>query len=224
MTDWYHNDHLGTPLAMSDESGAVVAEWVRDPFGNVVSKTGTVDDNHMFPGQFWDEEAALAYNWNRWYSPEIGRYTQVDPLVAVGDVRVLAYSYAANNPNSFVDPDGLFSYNRPPPATKPLGGDALKMANCLEDCLGTSFVVTGGSECTPDGRHVPGGVRGSRHCTNQAFDVRKGGLDKTKTFCCAAKCGADGLIDEGTHWHFQKGGKKSGKPDACECKKAGVEL
>lgn len=27
----HHNDHLGTPLALSDESGVVVAEWVRDP-------------------------------------------------------------------------------------------------------------------------------------------------------------------------------------------------
>lgn len=116
MQAWYHNDHLGTPLALSDESGAVVAEWVRDPFGNVVSKTGTVEDNHMFPGQFWDEEAQLAYNWNRWYSPEIGRYTQVDrnltraALYGIGDMylagdakRLNAYGYANSNPLSNID-------------------------------------------------------------------------------------------------------------------------
>jgi len=80
MTNWYQYDHLGTPLALSNEVGEVVAEWVRDPFGTVIEKLGDVDDLNMFPGQFWDEDANLAYNWNRWYSPETGRYTQTDPM------------------------------------------------------------------------------------------------------------------------------------------------
>lgn len=47
-----------------------------------MSASSSVEDNHMFPGQFWDEDAQLAYNWNRWYSPDIGRYLQVDPKVS----------------------------------------------------------------------------------------------------------------------------------------------
>lgn len=76
---------MGTPLALSDEQGQVVAEWVRDPFGKLISKTGTVEDNHMFPGQFWDADANLAYNWNRWYAPEVGRYTQYVPQTDTAD-------------------------------------------------------------------------------------------------------------------------------------------
>src|SRR5947207_4422874 len=52
---------------------------------------------------------------------------------------------------------------RPPRSTlfpyttlfRSLHGPALDFANCMGRCLARYFVVTGGSECTPDGRHVP---------------------------------------------------------------------
>jgi hypothetical protein len=73
---------------------------------------------------------------------------------------------------------GGFIYNHPPPHTGLLGGDALAFANCMGKCLARYFVAIGGSECTPDGRHVPGGIQGSRHCTNQAVDIQPAGQDQ----------------------------------------------
>jgi hypothetical protein len=57
-----------------------------------------------------------------------------------------------------------------------------------------SIVVSGGSECQPDGQHVPGGAPGSKHCTNQAFDMWASGMDKKKVFCSAKKCGAKNIL------------------------------
>ena len=83
------------------------------------------------------------------------------------------------------------------------------MANSREKCMGRSFVVRGGSECTEDGRHIEGGVLGSKHRTDQAFDMRIWGMQQYRDtiFCCALKCGAKYVKDESKtkkpHWHFQ---------------------
>ncbi len=50
------------------------------PFGQPHSITGTLTENRRFPGQWFQLEAGLHYNWHRHYDPTIGRYTQADPL------------------------------------------------------------------------------------------------------------------------------------------------
>jgi hypothetical protein len=45
----------------------------------------------------------LYYNWNRWYSPVIGRYVQADPIGKPNNL----YSYSLNNPVLYVDTMGL---------------------------------------------------------------------------------------------------------------------
>ena len=44
----------------------------------------------------------LHYNWNKYYDPESGRYSQTDPIGFEG--RVNFYSYVENRPNSLIDP------------------------------------------------------------------------------------------------------------------------
>ena len=178
----------------------------------------------------------------RYYDQTSGRFLSEDPLEFSGDGPNF-YAYTLNNPVNYVDPMGTssqgppppptpgppgpaqlggFIYNHPPPQTGPLGGDALAFANCMGKCLARYFVVTGGSECTPDGRHVPGGVKGSRHCTNQAVDIRPAGQNQHDVFCCALNCGAQYIQNEGDHWHIQlTPGRNGGHgllPKPCDCK------
>jgi RHS repeat-associated protein len=229
-----NTDHLNSPRLITNAAGQAV--WRLDhgePFGDTPpdenpSGLGAFEFPMRFPGQYFDKETNVAYNYNRDYDPAIGRYVEADPLITRGDTRFVteAYSYAADNSLTYIDPYGLWTYNGPPSKTGRLAGEALALANCLEDCLGRPFVVTGGSECEPDGRHTPDSTApNSRHCTNQAIDIRPTG-NKTKAFCCAKKCGAVGLGVEGnpTHWHFQTDGNHYGAPDPCECKKVGVDL
>jgi len=104
---YYHNDHLGTPIVMTDSSGTTV--WLGEfkPFGEPVSVTGTFTNNLRFPGQYYEEETDLHYNYYRDYNSVLGRYVQADPIGLQAGVNL--FVYALDNPNRYVDFKGLKS-------------------------------------------------------------------------------------------------------------------
>jgi RHS repeat-associated protein len=124
-----HNDHLGAPLAMTDETGAVVWRATYDPFGRATVTVNAVALNVRFPGQYFDAESGLHYNYFRYYDPETGRFITTDPRGTlinysaperqVAERQGIAlpsnptsayinhiYNYVDNNPVMSVDPTG----------------------------------------------------------------------------------------------------------------------
>jgi RHS repeat-associated protein len=59
----------------------------------------------ILPGQYYDEETGLHYNWNRYYDPSTGRYITPDPIGLAGGLNL--FSYVQNNPINRIDPRGL---------------------------------------------------------------------------------------------------------------------
>ena len=104
-TYYFHNDHLGTPQVVTDDSQNVVWQGEYDPFGKATETVATVEQNLRFPGQYLDRETGLHYNYFRTYDPATGRYTQSDPIGLGGGVST--YGYVHQNPLRGIDPLGL---------------------------------------------------------------------------------------------------------------------
>jgi RHS repeat-associated protein len=110
---FYQNDHLGTPQKLTAVNGAVVWSAKYSSFGEAdVGPSSTVTNNLRFPGQYFDDETGLHYNYNRYYDPETGRYLRSDPIGIKGGINLFAYSF--NNPLTNVDIYGLSSEDIPP--------------------------------------------------------------------------------------------------------------
>jgi RHS repeat-associated protein len=108
-TYWISTDHLDRPVLMTDSARAIVWRAEYRPFGEVISLAGpaATDANlgtQRFPGQWFQLETGLAYNWHRHYDASLGRYTQVDPIGLAGGVSV--YGYAKHSPTGWIDRDG----------------------------------------------------------------------------------------------------------------------
>ena len=103
---YYANDHLGTPQKLTDATGAVVWSAEYKPFGEaIIDPSSTVTNNLRFPGQYYDAETGLNYNYYRDYNALLDRYIEADPVGLRGGINL--YLYAGANSLRFTDPFGL---------------------------------------------------------------------------------------------------------------------
>jgi RHS repeat-associated protein len=133
-------DHLGTPRLMKDRNNIAVWQWPYSAFGDNaptgtlrtstspnsaivtqnngagitptywVTSSASQRLNLRFPGQYFDSESNLHYNYFRNYQPTQGRYTQNDPIGLSGGWN--RFGYVGGDAVSRTDPEGLQA-NRP---------------------------------------------------------------------------------------------------------------
>ena len=104
-------DHLLTPRLGTNDAQTLVWRWDSDAF-NIKRPPNDLDGDGIkinlyvgFPGQFYDNESTLYYNWNRYYDRQSGRYVTSDPIGLDGGLNT--YLYANANPLMYLDPYGL---------------------------------------------------------------------------------------------------------------------
>jgi RHS repeat-associated protein len=131
---YYHHDHLNTPIQATDKAGNIVWSANFNAFGRVTITTPAVTleypvitSNLRFPGQYEDSETRLYYNWNRYYSPDEGRYIMADPIGLEGGGNL--YKYVEADPVNLIDPTGEFGI------VGAGGGAAFSMGMQIGTCL-----------------------------------------------------------------------------------------
>jgi len=91
-------DHLNTPRLVADATGTTVWRWDQaEPFGNNPADEDPDANSVAFdlplrlPGQYFDKETNLHYNYFRDYDPSLGRYEESDPIGLRGGLNTYAY-------------------------------------------------------------------------------------------------------------------------------------
>ncbi|WP_431286657.1 RHS repeat domain-containing protein [Roseateles chitinivorans] len=134
---YFLNDHLGSLVAVADESGNLFNRLSYDPWGRRRGVDGADDaagasgfgsikntqDHSGYTGQEQLDQLALVHLNGRVYDPIVGRMVSADPTVPNADdgQEYNRYSYVLNNALAFIDPTG-FGSDDPLPRMKTDGG------------------------------------------------------------------------------------------------------
>ncbi|KAK7452669.1 hypothetical protein VKT23_012067 [Stygiomarasmius scandens] len=108
---YYHNDHLGSIVAVSDDTGEIVTNYSYDAFGTV-----TVDGPDISRYKYGGKEMfdGMYYFGARFYDPSTGRFTTLDTITfSLSNVTPSTfnqYTFSRNDPINFVDSNGNLSF------------------------------------------------------------------------------------------------------------------
>jgi RHS repeat-associated protein len=134
-------DGLGSVVGLTNGTGTIEDISSYDPYGNLLSHTGTDYNPFGFAGDYADGATGLMHLGARYYNPTDGRFVQQDPSGNAAN----PYGYAGANPTNIVDPSGLWGIS--------LGGSV-----CFGICLGVSVTVgTGGVSVSGEAGVGPSG-------------------------------------------------------------------
>lgn len=111
---YYHTNHLGSTMALSDANGTLVERVEYDSYGlptfldaagNTIAQSA-VGNDILFTGREYDAESGTYYYRARSMNPKVGRFMQKDPLMCIYQCNLL--EYAGSNPIIKVDKLGLY--------------------------------------------------------------------------------------------------------------------
>ena len=108
---YYVLNAQGDVVRIVNSSRSVVASYTYDPWGKIISSSGTLADINplRYRGYYYDAETGFYYLQSRYYDPEIGRFINADSYASTDATGLLStnmFAYCENNPVMRVDPTG----------------------------------------------------------------------------------------------------------------------
>ena len=94
----------GSIRELTDSSGAVSAQYVYNPYGQVAKIQGAFDADFQYAGYYAHPRSGMFFTATRAYSPNVGRFISRDVIEEKGGLNL--YAYVQNNPIRYVDPQG----------------------------------------------------------------------------------------------------------------------
>ena len=112
---YFHNDHVGSTVAVTDSDGKIVERRAQYPYGLDRIGTPPLEIAYSFTGKELDWSTGLTYFGARYYSALLGRWAAVDPMYAVLENGAEAlsrealarFAYVGNDPIGLRDSSGL---------------------------------------------------------------------------------------------------------------------
>ena len=112
--EFYLADAQQSPLAVVSKAASVLSRTALHPFGHVRFQTGKTGEPWGFVGNEEDRGSGISDFHARPYRAELGAFLAVDPLAVLSPektigsaARLFAYAYAASDPITQSDPNGL---------------------------------------------------------------------------------------------------------------------
>jgi RHS repeat-associated protein len=150
-TRYFHGDHLGSIVAITNEAGTVTERRSYDAWGKRRNTNGTPmtnafitpDERHGFTGhEEWNEVGLIHMN-GRLYDPATGRFLSADPTIQYADdmQNYNRYSYINNNPLSAVDHSG-YGWNPVKKITKAFKSVFKSIGKAIKSVLKNPIVRT----------------------------------------------------------------------------------
>jgi RHS repeat-associated protein len=104
---FYHSDGNGNVTMLIDSSQGIVAKYLYDAFGNMLSKSGLLANanTYRFSSKEWHSNSGLIYYLYRYYDPNLQRWANRDPIEEQGGINL--YGFVENDPVTKVDGRGL---------------------------------------------------------------------------------------------------------------------
>ncbi len=184
---YVETDQLGTPRLViqpgsTPANDVIVWKWdyfaSNSAFGENTPSVQTITFNPRFPGQYFDQETGLNYNYFRDYEPGTGRYVESDPIGMYGGLNT--YAYVSDHPLTTFDPKGLDAAPWPPPVAPPPTGiwpriwKVCRVANPVVTAILIGITPTSTSGCDqpnpPPQNHCD---KGDSHCEEEISDCRR---------------------------------------------------
>ncbi|MDR1282581.1 MAG: hypothetical protein LBK99_17425 [Opitutaceae bacterium] len=106
---YYHFDHLGSTVALTDATGTVTDRVEYGVYGHIAYRSGSTDTPYLYVGQLGVQTDAngLTYMRARYFNSLLMRFVNADPVGFSGGSNW--YAYADNNPMQLVDPSGFIA-------------------------------------------------------------------------------------------------------------------
>ncbi|MCG8409634.1 MAG: RHS repeat-associated core domain-containing protein, partial [Phycisphaerales bacterium] len=117
------NGNVGQLMDFSDtQTLAIAAHYEYDPYGKAIVSTGSYagDNPFRFSTKYWDDESEFYYYGYRYYSPQLGRWLNRDPIEEAGGNNLVEFVWG--NPINLIDVLGrepVIFVNGKPPGTPP---------------------------------------------------------------------------------------------------------
>ena len=108
---YYVLNAQGDVVRIVNSSRSVVASYTYDPWGKIISSSGTLADINplRYRGYYYDSETGFYYLQSRYYDPEIGRFINADSYASTDATGLLStnmFAYCENDPVNRSDPSG----------------------------------------------------------------------------------------------------------------------